>query len=550
MSYRSFIVAVLLCTAFACAPAEDASDGSAPAAAAKNSTLAGKYTTVPLTADVSGFDDADRRLLELLIEAVQAMDDAFWKQAYGDKGKFLGSISDPALRQFALINYGPWDRLDANAPFIDGAGPKSAGANLYPADVTKEEIEKAADDALTSLYTMVRRDDGGALEAIPYSKFFEDEIALAAHRLREAAAVAKDASFKQYLLLRAEALETDVYQPSDMAWMDMKDNRFDVVIGPIETYEDQLLGAKAGFEGYVLIKDMQWSKRLARYAAFLPELQRGLPVPEAYRKETPGSDAELNAYDVVYYAGECNAGSKTIAINLPNDEQVQLAKGTRRLQLKNTMRAKFDRILVPIADELIAEDQRSHITFDAFFSNTMFHEVAHGLGIKNTLDGKGTVRAALQEQASALEEGKADILGLYMVTALHEKGEIGEAPLEDYYVTFLAGIFRSVRFGATSAHGKANMVRFNFFLEMGAFTHDETSGTYRADMDKMKEAVAALSERILTLQGDGDYEAAREFVDSMSGIESLQGDLERLSAAGIPVDIIFRQGIDELFKDS
>jgi hypothetical protein len=296
---------------------------------------------------------------------------------------------------------------------------------------------------------------------------------------------------------------------------------------------------------------MEWSGKLARYATFLPDLQRGLPVPDEYKQESPGSgDAELNAYDVVYYAGDCNAGSKTIAINLPNDEEVQLAKGTRRLQLKNAMRAKFDRILVPISEELIAKDQRKHITFEAFFANTMFHEVAHGLGIKNTLDGKGTVRAALQEQASALEEGKADILGLYMVTALHEKGEIGEAPLEDYYVTFLAGIFRSVRFGATSAHGKANMVRFNFFREMGAFTHDEANGTYRADMDKMKEAVAALSERILTLQGDGDYEAAREFVDSMSGIESLQGDLERLSEAGIPVDIIFRQGVDELFKDS
>ncbi|MEE8410880.1 MAG: Zn-dependent hydrolase, partial [Acidobacteriota bacterium] len=222
--------------------------------------------------------------------------------------------------------------------------------------------------------------------------------------------------------------------------------------------------------------------------------------------------------------------------------------GTRRLQLKNTMRAKFDRILVPIVDELIAEDQRAHVTFDAFFANTMFHEVAHGLGIKNTLDGKGTVRKALQEQASALEEGKADILGLYMVTALHDKGELGDAPLEDYYVTFLAGIFRSVRFGAASAHGRANMVRFNFFRKMGAFTRDEASGTYRAEMDKMKEAVAALSERILRLQGDGDYEAAKQFVDSLSEIESLKPDLDRLSAAGVPVDIIFRQGADVLFK--
>jgi len=549
MSHRLFILGVLLCMSLACSATDHPSDGPG-GGQTQASAFAGKYTTVPLTADVSAFDADDRRMLELLIEAAQAMDDAFWKQAYGNKGALLGSIPDPALRQFALINYGPWDRLNSNAPFLDDVGPKPAGANLYPADVTKEEIEAAGNNALTSLYTMVRRDDDGALEAIPYSEFFADEIAIAAHRLRQAAAVTKGESFKQYLLLRAEAMETNVYQPSDLAWMDMKDNRFDFVVGPIEAYEDQLLGAKASFTAYVLIKDMEWSKRLARYAKFLPELQRGLPVPDAYKKETPGGNAELNAYDVVYYAGDCNAGSKTIAINLPNDEEVQLAKGTRRLQLKNTMRAKFDRILVPIADELIAEDQRKHITFDAFFANTMFHEVAHGLGIKNTLDGTGTVRAALQEQASALEEGKADILGLYMVTALHEKGEIGEEPLADYYVTFLAGIFRSVRFGATSAHGRANMVRFNFFREMEAFTHDEASGTYRADMDKMKLAVAALSERILTLQGDGDYAAARAFVDSMSGIESLEGDLERLSVAGIPVDIIFKQGFDELFGDS
>jgi len=548
MSDRSCILGVLLCASLSCGSAEHATEEPDPAVETKGAALVGKYTTVPLTADLSALDAGDRRVLELLIEASQAMDDAFWKQAYGDKSRLLGSISDPALRQFALINYGPWDRLDSDAPFLDGVGPKPAGANLYPADVTKEEIENAGDDALTSLYTMVRRDDDGALEAIPYSEFFKDEIAVAAHRLRQAAAVAKDESFKQYLLLRAEAMETDVYRPSDMAWMDMKDNRFDIVIGPVETYEDKLLGAKAAFTAYVLIKDMEWSAKLARYAEFLPELQRGLPVPDKYKKEMPGGNAELNAYDVVYYAGDCNAGSKTIAINLPNDEEVQLANGTRRLQLKNTMRAKFDRILVPIVDELIAEDQRAHVTFDAFFANTMFHEVAHGLGIKNTLDGKGTVRKALQEQASALEEGKADILGLYMVTALHDKSELGDAPLEDYYVTFLAGIFRSVRFGSASAHGRANMVRFNFFRKMGAFTRDEASGTYRAEMDKMKEAVAALSERILRLQGDGDYEAAKQFVDSMSEIESLKPDLDRLSVAGIPVDIIFRQGADVLFK--
>jgi hypothetical protein len=286
---------------------------------------------------------------------------------------------------------------------------------------------------------------------------------------------------------------------------------------------------------------------LARFAAFLPELQTGLPVPDEYKQETPGSDADLNAYDVVYYAGHSNAGSKTIAINLPNDEEVQLAKGTRRLQLKNAMLAKFNQILVPIADMLIAEDQRQYITFDAFFGNTMFHEVAHGLGIKNTITDKGMVRIALKEHSSALEEGKADILGLYMVQKLREKGEISEGELMDNYVTFMAGIFRSVRFGASSAHGKANMIRFNFFREAGAFSRDETSGTYRIHVPEFEQAVEDLSRTLLTLQGDGDYEAVGTFVAEKGAVgEQLQIDLNRLAQASIPVDIVFEQGVEVL----
>jgi hypothetical protein len=331
-----------------------------------------------------------------------------------------------------------------------------------------------------------------------------------------------------------------------MAWMEMKNNTLDIVIGPIETYEDKLFGYKAAHEAYVLIKDQEWSKRLAKYASFLPQLQKGIPVKEAYKKEMPGADADLNAYDVVYYAGDCNAGSKTIAINLPNDEEVQLKKGTRRLQLKNAMQAKFDKIMIPIAHTLIAEDQRNFINFDAFFSNTMFHEVAHGLGIKNTINGKGTVRDALKEHASALEEGKADILGLYMITQLHKKGELS-GDIKDYYTTFMAGIFRSIRFGAASAHGRANMIRFSFFKENGAFQRDAATGTYRVNYDKMQQAMNELSEKILTLQGDGDYQGVASLVSKQGNIDpQLQADLDRLQEASIPVDVVFEQGIDVL----
>jgi hypothetical protein len=329
--------------------------------------------------------------------------------------------------------------------------------------------------------------------------------------------------------------------------MDMKTNRLDIVVGPIETYEDALFGYKAAYESFVLVKDMGWSERLSEYASYLPDLQRGLPVPDAYKREMPGTDADLNAYDVVYYAGECNAGSKTIAINLPNDETVQAEKGSRRLQLKNAMRAKFDAVMVPLADHMIAEDQRAHITFDAFFENVMFHEVAHGLGVSMTIDGRGTVREALKEYASALEEGKADILGLYMVTWLRDHGHLSAGVLEDNYVTFLAGIFRSVRFGVADAHGRANMVQFHLLEDAGAFTYDEATHTYRVDFDRMRTAISDMARLVLTIQGDGNYEEAGKLLTQRGTTGPvLQGDLDRLATAGIPVDIVFEQGLSVL----
>ena len=501
------------------------------------------YATVRLTADLGHLSDQQKQMIPILIEASKIMDDLYWQQAYGDKEPLLESIEDPAMRRFADINYGPWDRLAADQPFIEGAGPKPEGARFYPPDMSKEEFEAWDQEGKDGLYTLVKRNENGGLELLPYSQAYAPQLQKAAALLQDAAELAEDEEFANYLRMRATAIVTDDFQASDMAWMDMKNNALELVIGPIETYEDLLFGYRASYESYVLIKDLEWSERLARFAKYLPELQTGLPVPDAYKREMPGSDADLNAYDVVYYAGHSNAGSKTIAINLPNDEEVQLAKGTRRLQLKNAMLAKYNQILVPISEILIAEDQRQHITFDAFFGNTMFHEVAHGLGIKNTLDGTATVRHALKDHASAIEEGKADILGLYMVQKLREKGEITEGVVMDNYVTFLAGIFRSIRFGATSAHGRANMIRFNFFEQAGAFSRDDESGAYRVNLEAFEQAARDLSNRLLKLQGDGDYAAVDAFVADMGNVgPQLQADLDRLAMASIPVDIVFEQG--------
>lgn len=508
----------------------------------------GIYQEVTLNTDLSHLSANQKMMLGKLIDASKIMDDLFWKQAYGDdKAGFLASINDPKVREYAKINYGPWDRLQSDDVFLTESAEKSLGAQFYPHDMTKEELEAAPDSIdKTGLYSVIRRDDKGTLISIPFSKIYQTELQQASKLLLEASALADDKEFANYLQMRSVALLNDDFQASDFAWMDMKNNPIDMVIGPIETYEDQLFGYRAAYESYVLVKDLAWSQRLAKFASFLPALQRGLPVDEKFKQETPGTDADLNAYDVIYYAGHSNAGGKTIAINLPNDEEVQLKKGTRRLQLKNAMKAKFDHILDPIAKVLIAPEQRKHVTFDAFFANTMFHEVAHGLGIKNTINGKGTVRQSLKEHASALEEGKADILGLYMITELFKQGQISQGVVEDNYVTFMAGIFRSVRFGASSAHGKANMVRFNYFQQAGAFERD-ANGLYAVNFEKMAKAMASLSELILTIQGTGDYAQVDQLIKDSGLIKpELAADLAKLTKANIPVDIDFKQGKEVL----
>lgn len=546
-NYSTFF-AITLISLFSCQSQKNNMEKVVVGELTVDSTRLGIYAPFELTTDISKLSETQKKMLPLLINAAKIMDTLFWFQAYGEPVPFLHVIESEKVREFARVNYGPWDRLANNEPFLSAFSSKPAGARFYPADMTKEEFEASNVEGKDDPYTLVRRNDEGELTAIPYHEAYKPYLERASGFLRKAAAISENESLQRYLNLRAEALLTDQFTQSDKAWLDLENNTLDIIIGPIENYEDHLYNYKTAYEAYVLVKDKEWSQRLEKYVSYLTELQESLPVPARYKAEQPGTDAQLNAYDAVYYAGDCNAGSKTIAVNLPNDETLQKEKGTRRSQLKNAMRAKFELILEPIADVLIAPEQRKHITFEAFFANTMFHEVAHGLGIKNTINGKGTVREALQEESSWLEEGKADILGLYMVDYLYKKGVITEGSLEDYYTTFIASIFRSVRFGASSAHGKANMLRFNYFLEQEAFSRNESDGTYRVDMENMKAAIVSLSRTILELQGNGDKAAVARLSQETGVIRSqLQSDLDRLTELGIPVDIVFRQGMEYIF---
>ena len=538
----TFLLATLLLLG-ACKEAKKASDRTT----SPYQELADQYAEFPLTTDLSKLTEKEKQMLPLLIEAADQMEAIYWQTAYGDKEQLFEGITDSALFKYLSINYGPWDRLDANRPFLETAGPKPLGANFYPQDMTKSEFEALQDPRKTDWYSIVRRDEKGALKVIPYHEAYPEQIRKAASLLKQAAQLAEDEGLRNYLTLRSEALLTDDYLKSDLAWMDMKDNTLDIVIGPIETYEDALFGYKASHSGQILVKDKDWSKKLSLYAQYLPKLQENLPVPAAYKKEKANANPDMNAYDVIYYAGDCNAGSKNIAINLPNDPRVHAAKGSRKLQLKNSMQAKFDKMVVPIARLVIDPEQQKHIRFDAFFENTMFHEVAHGLGVKYTLQGNQDVRGALKDNYTSIEEGKADILGLFCITKLAEWGVIQNKDLMDNYVTFIAGIFRSCRFGAASAHGKANMMQFAHFIESGAITRDADKGYYTIDFEKMKKDIEIIAGEYITLEGDGDYDKASQLI-AAKGIVSpiLQKDLDRIAQAGIPKDIYFQQGLQTL----
>ncbi|MCQ2284235.1 MAG: Zn-dependent hydrolase [Bacteroidales bacterium] len=504
-----------------------------------------EYAFFDLTTDLSKLSENDKQLIPIFFEIGQIMDDLFWEQTFGPKSS-LDTIQDKWMKEFALINYGAWDRLDNDKPFIPGFGAKPAVCNYYPQDCTLEEYEACTDKNKSSQYTVLVRNSDGSLKSVWYHEFYKEKIDKVCALLDKAINICENPAMKKYLTLRKKALQTDDYFDSDMAWMDMKDTKLDFVVGPIECYDDKLNVLKTSYEAFVLVKNDEESNKLTKFVSMLPQLQKELPCDAKYRNYVPGTSSDLNVYDVIFYGGDCNAGGKTIAINLPNDDRVQAAKGSRRFQLRNAMQAKFDKIMKPIGEMVIEPSEQCHINFDAFFWNVTFHEVGHGLGVKTTINGKGSVDAAMKTESTNWEEAKADILGLHLVCALVDKGEITNITKEDAITTYIVGLLRSVRFGAADAHGVANMMCYNFFEEQGAFKRNG-NGTYHIDYAKAEKAIDAWIATILKTQATGDFEFASKFSKEHGTIgQSLQKDLDRINKAGIPRDIRFNQGLDIL----
>lgn len=509
-----------------------------------------EYARVELKSDlVNNLNDKEKELVRIFFQVGEITDNLFWKQTFGDKSQ-LDTITDSYAKEFAMIQYGAWDRLDNNKPFLAGYGEKPAVCNYYPHDITAEEFDAFEDANKNSWYTVIRRNEDGSLKSVWYHEAYAEEIGRICTLLEKAVTLAEDPGLKNYLEKRIEAFKTDDYLESDLAWMDMKDSKIDFVTGPIESYDDKFQETKASYESFILLKDEARSKDLAKFVSMLPALQKELPCAPEYKTFVPGTSSDLNVYDAVYYAGDCNAGSKTIAINLPNDERVHALKGTRRLQLRNSMKAKFDKILLPIGQLIVTPEQQKYLNFDAFFWNVTFHEVAHGLGVKQTINTNESVDAVMGTEKTSWEEAKADILGLFMVTKLIEMGEITNITAEDAITTYIAGILRSVRFGAASSHGKANMMCFNYMEKAGAFSRD-AKGQYVIDFEKAKEAMNGWAALILQTQGDGNIEFATKYRAENGGITpALQADLNKINEAGIPRDITFIQGVDVLLGET
>jgi len=518
--------------------------------------MTARFAPADIGADISALPKNEREALARLVDAARVMDALFLRQVWAGNEAMLQDLAQRAanpvgprasrtaaarLRYF-LINKGPWDRLDHNKAFVPGAPAKPEAANFYPAGAAKEEIQKwidglsgATKDAASGFFTIIRRGDEGFV-AVPYSVEYQGELAHAADLLREAAQLTSDATLKKFLTTRADAFLSNDYYASDVAWMEL-DAAIEPTIGPYEVYEDEWLNFKAAFEAFITLRDEAESKKLQAFSAHLQELENNLPIDPSLRNPALGALAPIKVVNVVFAAGDGNRGVQTAAYNLPNDERVVKEKGTKRVMLKNVQDAKFKMVLLPISKIALPAADQAKVSFDAFFTHILMHELMHGLGPHNiTVAGrKSTVRQELKETYSTIEEAKADVSGLWALRYLADHKQLDPAIAKTMYTTFLASAFRSIRFGVNEAHGRGIAIQLNYLLDAGAFKA-KPDGTFTVDSAKIGDAVTALTKEIMTIQAEGNYGKAKAMLEKMGIVRpEIQKLLERL--AGVPVDI-------------
>ncbi len=542
----------LMCVILGCLAA-GARDGSASGAEEEMRKRLAAYAPVALRADLSALTPSDRAALDRLVEAARMMDELYWRQmgrqALAARAAFSNAVTplDRLYRDFILINYGPFDIRDGMRRFVevDGdAGPRRPGAGFYPEDMTKAEFEGFVGrhphlkKEFERHNTFIRRVDG-ALVALPYETIFLEDLEKASDALKEAAALVRNPTLRRYLSLRAEALTSGDFYASDMAWLDVRDNLLDIVIGPIETYDDALLGLKSSYEGAVMVKDVGESKMLDVYKQNLDGMSRALPVDERYKKDSVPAGNVLEVVNIVVFTGDFNAGIKTIAASLPNDERVIQEKGAKKQIYRNVMEAKFETILEPIARLFLAKRDQKKVTREAFITNVLMHELAHTLGLDYVEgDPNQTVRRALAERYSPIEEAKADVVGIYNLQYLRNRKILSAEEVEESYMTYLAGIFRSIRFGVEEAHGQGTALQLNYLIREGGIRFDRERGTFAVHGRKFEPAITSLAAELLNVEATGNYERAGELLSTLGVLDpDIRSLLEKTD--GIPVDVTF-----------
>ena len=504
--------------------------------------LVNQYAVIDLKADLSQLTDNQKEMIGELIEASKIVDDIFWKQAYGNKTELISKITDADTLKFIEINYGPWDRLSGNKPFINYIGKKPLGANFYPKDIKYFPFIQLPFQDKLSMYTLLARDQEKNLYTIPYHEAYKEEIEQIVKHMQKAAELSENEHFKSYLLKRIKAIQSDDYYESDAAWVDLSDNIVDFTIGSFENEEDHFLYLKGAYEASVMLKDEEWTKRFASYLSILPDLQKELPADDAYKNQKIGINSGIVVCNILYNGGYSNAGPKNIALTRPTDGKIQMEKGTKKLQFKNITEAKFKKILYPIAELLIDSTQLKNIKAQSFFENNLFFEICNGMLLTHTINGGKTVKEELNETYNVIKNLNNDVLRLFLLRKLYEKGLLEENDINDNFATYLADIFRSVRFGTAHSQGKAAMISFNYYMEKEAIIRSKT-GIYRVDFPKMKQVNEELAEKIIKIQGDGNYKEAKDLIRQYGMVkETLRQDLNKINENKIPIDIIFNQG--------
>jgi len=526
---------------------------SQKAASQPDDALAAKirrFAPTVMTANTSTLSPNDRKALQKIIAAAKLYDSLYLRQIWSGNESLLRKLeADKTVpgqlrRHYFKINQGPWSQLDENEPFISGVPTRPAGANFYPEDMTKDDFNSwvnmlSADEKAkaTGYFYTIRRDANGKLKAVPYSEEYREFLEPAANLLREAAALTTNATLKNFLEKRAAAFLSNDYYDSDVAWMDL-DSPIDLTMGPYETYEDELFGYKAAFEAYVTLRDDAESAKLKKFSSYLQELEDHLPIDPKYRNPKLGAASPIRVVNEVFSAGEGNSGVQTAAFNLPNDERVVKEKGSKRIMLKNVQDAKFNKTLIPISRVVLTPADQKKLSFESFFTHILTHELMHGLGPHNlNVNGQATtVRLQLKELYSAIEEAKADVTGLWALQYLLDKGVVDREMQSTLYTTYLASMFRSVRFGINEAHGRGVAMQFNYFTDEGAVTYNESTGKFSVDETKIRAAVRKLTSDLLTLEAEGSYDKARAMLVKYAVIRPpMKNALDKLK--DVPVDI-------------